>query len=88
METVYRTVEVDGHLHRITVTQPDDPAYALLQDGYTTTPTVFDASCYICVDSEFARMGLPLCYACPDCGAHVAADDGQCEECHPFEDGP
>jgi hypothetical protein len=66
----------------ITVTQPDDPAYALLQDGYTSTPTVFKEGCYICEDPEFAQMGLPLCKPCPICGAHVAADDIECDNGH------
>ena len=65
----------------ITVTQPDDPAYMLLQDGFTSTPTVYKRGCYICEDPEFAQMGLPLCKPCPRCGGHVAADDSQCDDC-------
>lgn len=65
----------------ITVTQPDDPAYALLQDDFTTTPTVYKRGCYICEDPEFAQMGLPLCRPCPSCGGHVAADDSVCDDC-------
>jgi hypothetical protein len=82
----------------ITVTQPDDPAYALLQDDYTSTPVVHRRGCYICEDPEFAQMGLPLCRKCPSCGGHVAADDTVCDDCgedeyeawlasqHPFHD--
>lgn len=65
----------------ITVTQPDDPAYALLQDGYTSKPTIYRQGCYICEDPEFAQMGLPLCKPCPRCGGHVAADDSECDDC-------
>lgn len=72
----------------ITVTQPDDPAFRLLQDGHTTTPTVYRRGCYICEDPEFAQMGLPLCKPCPKCSetngepaGHIAADDSVCDEC-------
>lgn len=65
----------------ITVTQPDDPAYALLQDAYTTSPTVYRKGCYICEDPEFAQMGLPLCRRCPSCGGHIAADAVACDDC-------
>lgn len=61
--------------------KPDDPAYWMLLDDYTTTPTVHDPNCYICRDPEFAQMGLPLCYACHLCGGHVAADNPTCDEC-------
>lgn len=67
----------------ITVTRPDDPAQALLRnpDVYST-PTVYDADCYICNDPEFAQMGLPLCKPCPDCDdGHVPADDVECSNC-------
>ncbi len=62
--------------------KPSDPAFWMLFDGITTTPTVYNANCYICRDSEFAQMGLPLCYACLVCGGHVAADDGVCDNGH------
>lgn len=66
----------------ITVTQPDDPAYRLLQDpNVFSTPVVHRRGCYICEDPEFAQMGLPLCRVCPDCGGHVAADDTRCDDC-------
>lgn len=72
----------------ITVTQPDDPAYKLLQDDYTSTPTVYRRGCYICEDPEFAQMGLPLCRPCPKCSeraqgpaGHIPADDEVCDEC-------
>ena len=56
-------------------TPPGDPARWMLFDAVTSTPTIFKKGCYICEDPEFAQMGLPLCYACPECGQHVAADD-------------
>lgn len=60
----------------------DDPVYRMLHDDErTTTPTVFEEGCSICEDPEFARMGLPLCYACRFCSGHVAADDCECDEC-------
>lgn len=62
-------------------TLPDDPAYALLLDDFTTTPVVFRKGCYICEDPEFAQMGLPLCTRCPSCGGHVPADDTVCDSC-------
>jgi len=71
----------------ITVTQPTDPAYALLMDDFTSTPVVFREGCYICEDPEFAQMGLPLCMECPFCKVltggqgHVAADDSECDDC-------
>lgn len=65
----------------ITVTQPDDPAYKLLQDDYTSTPVVHKTGCYICEDPEFAQMGLPLCRKCSKCGGHIPADDCVCDDC-------
>lgn len=41
----------------------------------------YDAECYICTDLDFAKYGLPLCYACPKCGGHIAADDDECHAC-------
>lgn len=82
---VYRLSEDSGI--PITVTQPDDPAFALLQDDFTTKPKVYRKGCYICEDPEFALMGLPLCRPCPKCqeegrgDGHVAADDTQCDDC-------
>lgn len=78
-----------GELHtlengvQITVTRPEDPAYALLQDDFTTTPVpgLFRADCYICRDPEFQLMGLPLCSPCRVCGGHVPADDTVCTDC-------
>ena len=75
---------VDSTAGPITVTQPEDPAQVLLQnpDIYSVpNDDIFDPSCYICVDPEFAAMGLPLCYPCPKCGGHIAADDGDCGAC-------
>jgi hypothetical protein len=70
---------------RVTVTQPDDPAYTalLMNPNVPTTPSngVYNDKCYICLDPEFAKMGLPLCYPCAVCGGHVPADDTVCESC-------
>jgi len=71
----------------ITVTQPDDPARALLDDDVTSTSSAeHDPRCFICEDPEFAAMGLPLCRPCPDCQrrgrqGHVPADDSECTVC-------
>jgi len=49
---------------------------------WITPKDIHKDGCYICEDPEFALMGLPLCKPCPLCGAHWAADDGQCDnEC-------
>jgi len=61
--------------------KPNDPAYWMLQDSFTTKPTVHREGCYICEDPEYAQMGLPLCYPCSKCKGHVAADDSVCDEC-------
>jgi hypothetical protein len=68
--------------------QPGDPAYWMLYDDVTSTPTVRRDGCYICMDPEFAQMGLPLCRPCPPCSkesgsmsGHVAADDTTCDVC-------
>lgn len=58
-----------------------DPAYWMLSDGVVSTPVVFSPDCYICIDPEYALMGLPLCRACPVCGGHIAADDFRCDGC-------
>lgn len=72
----------DGGEVVITVTQPTDPAYALLLDDHVSVPTVYRDNCYICRDPEFAQMGLPLCKFCPVCKTgHVAADDTECDDC-------
>jgi hypothetical protein len=62
-------------------TLPDDPAYCMLFDAFTTTPTIKRPGCYICDDPEFAQMGLPLCSVCPDCNGHIPADDSVCDDC-------
>lgn len=64
-----------------------DPAYWMLHDDRTTTPVIHRDGCYICEDKEFARMGLPLCKQCPQCGGHIPADDTRCDDCD-FEEGP
>jgi len=66
----------------MTKMKPGDPAYWMLTDGVTSTPTVYDKECYICRDAEYARMALPLCYPCWICGAHVPADDHMCVSGH------
>jgi hypothetical protein len=72
---------------------PNDKAFWMLFDGHTSTPVVYLKGCYICDDPEFARMGLPLCRACPECIraerglGHVPADDDECDECG-AQDGP
>ena len=64
--------------------KPNDPAYWMLTDGFESKPIleIFDKNCYICNDQEFAQMGLPLCYPCIICGAHVPADDYVCNNEH------
>jgi len=58
-----------------------DPAYWMLSDGVESTPVVFSPACDICMDPEYALMGLPLCRACPVCGGHVKADETRCDVC-------
>jgi hypothetical protein len=62
---------------------PADPAWWMMEDDFTSTPVkgLYRDNCYICRDPEFAQMGLPLCYACTECGGHVAADDTVCDDC-------
>lgn len=67
---------------KCTVTKPTDPAYQLMLDPTIQSyPTIYRDYCYICVDPEFAMMGLPLCYECSKCKGHVAADDTRCDDC-------
>ena len=70
-----------------------DPAYWMLEEGLSgkrkiKVSPVYNKDCYICGDSEFALMGLPLCYPCYLCGGHVAADDIVCDNGHNQEDDP
>lgn len=70
-----------------------DPAYWLLEEGLSgkrkiKVAEVYNPTCYICTDPEFALMGLPLCYKCYLCGAHVPADDMICDNGHNQEDDP
>jgi hypothetical protein len=60
----------------------DDPAFWMLKDDFHSTPTAYNPNCYICRDPEFAAMGMPLCYPCYKCGAHVPADDCVCDNGH------
>jgi len=65
----------------------DDPAYWLLERGLAdpskrSVSTVYNSNCYICRDPEFSLMGLPLCYPCKVCGAHVPADHTVCDKGH------
>lgn len=76
--------------------KPSDPAYWMLEEGRKKVEsgegikrsTVYNHSCYICRDPEFALMGLPLCKPCTysvdgvQCGAHTPADDIECDEGH------
>jgi hypothetical protein len=68
-----------------------DPAYWMIEEGLDPehkikTSEVYNENCYICNDPEFAIMGLPLCYPCYKCGAHVPADDSTCDNGHCQED--
>lgn len=68
----------------LTITLPGDPAYALIANpNIHSTPNtdIFRSDCYICLDPEFALMGMPLCKPCEACGGHVAADDTVCDDC-------
>lgn len=47
--------------------------------------TVYNSRCYICNDPEFSLMGLPLCYPCPECGAHTPADNVVCDNGHEWD---
>ncbi len=58
-----------------------DPAFQLLEDDVVSVPTFNREGCYICQDTEFAQMGLPLCYPCAFCKGHVAADSTVCSDC-------
>lgn len=70
----------------------NDPAAWMLGDDHPTSkPQVHSSSCYICLDPEFARMGLPLCRSCEQCGegkGHVPADDDTCTVCGHIEMDP
>lgn len=73
--------------------QQGDSAYFLLERGRKdsskrSTTTVFNSKCYICLDEEFALMGLPLCRSCTTCSAHVPADDSTCDNGHDDEPMP
>lgn len=59
----------------------NDPAYWMLFDGHKSTPVTYREYCYICIDPEFAKMGLPLCRVCPICKGHIPADDSVCDDC-------
>jgi len=63
--------------------RPTSPCGALeaLPLSERQRPTVYDPDCYICNDPDYVRYGLPLCYPCPRCGSHVAADETTCKKC-------
>lgn len=68
--------------------RPHDPAREMLDKVPVTKQKVHRATCYICIDREFARLGMPLCNVCCQCSAkalagagHIAADDTQCDDC-------
>jgi hypothetical protein len=81
----YAVPTEEGGSLLLTVTQPHDPAYALLMDpDVYSTPNldIYRDNCYICRDPEFSQMGLPLCKPCEICKVgHVAADDTICDRC-------
>lgn len=71
---------------------PDDPAWWMVQRGmndpsWRSTPQVFMPGCFICEDTDFELMGLPLCKPCGNCQAagrgdgHIPADDVVCSIC-------
>lgn len=65
---------------------PHDPARKLLSDEFKSIPKVCRDSCYICIDMEFARLGMTLCNLCCACASrgtegHIAADDQTCDDC-------
>ena len=70
-----------GALDHSVAHHPRDAAFWMLLDGKTSTPVVHRRGCYICEDPEYAAMGLPLCWKCPRCGGHIAADDENCDDC-------
>jgi hypothetical protein len=70
------------------LTRSTDPAFGLLLDNVTSVPVVHRSGCYICEDSEYAQMGLPLCRKCQFCEGHVAADDTVCDDCGREEEPP
>jgi hypothetical protein len=81
----YDVSTLKGGSLTLTVTQPHDPAYALLIDpDIYSTPNldIYRDDCYICRDPEFAMLGMPLCKPCTECKVgHVAADDTVCDRC-------
>lgn len=75
--------------------KPSDPAYWMLEQGLadpskrSKSNVAKKPNCYICLDPEYALMGLPLCFACHICGSHVAADESECDTCgHDHSEGP
>jgi hypothetical protein len=71
-----------------TISTSGDPAQVLLRNPsiQSVQRGPKNPTCYICNDPEFAQMGLPLCTACPECGAHVPADDCVCDNGHDVMD--
>lgn len=69
-------------LHQYTPMPQGDPAQALIASAGMTVPTIYRQGCYICMDPEFALMGMSLCRVCPDCGGHIPGDDVVCDDCH------
>ena len=60
---------------------PGDPAWHLMTDGQKTVPEVYSKRCTICNCSDYAQMGMSLCYPCQRCRGHVPADDTICDDC-------
>ncbi len=52
-----------------------------LSEGEKRESTVYSQDCYICHDPDFRDYGLPLCYPCPFCKGHIAADESVCDVC-------
>lgn len=51
--------------------------------------TIYRKDCYICNDPDYRLYGLPLCYQCPRCKGHIAADDTICDDCgYEVAEGP
>lgn len=67
---------------------PSDPAHWMLFAGHQSIPVVQRDGCYICDDPEYAAMGMPLCYPCPQC---IRDRMELCPACHGtrgLPDGP
>lgn len=59
----------------------EDPAQVLVSQGGFTVPTIYRQGCLICMDPEYALMGMTLCRPCPVCNGHIPGDDTTCDDC-------